>query len=335
MKILYGEDLVNELRKNCDSIKKRLWIAVPFIGGLESVRRIIGRQWIENSNLSIRLLTDINEFNNFNSEIIKLFNKQGRIKHLAGLHAKIFIADNVCLITSANLTNMAFSKRHEIGIFLDGTSSSKTISIFESWWKKSEKVSLENLRTFVRKEFTSTEERAGAVLPSLWSLPKDPCEINYWLKPIGETENPITEDRLFNAVQDNLHFSTKEPKGVKVDDILIAYGVGVKRILSIYRVISEPIKIAEEKMDKDWMKRWPWYVSAKNITPNFGKNWAKHNLYANNIKENYLTKCPNGFITKVKGKTLGALCFGIDKINLDPDFAKFIIQQVANIDDKQ
>ena len=94
MKTFYGNDLVSELRKNCDNINKRLWISVPFIGGLESVWRIIGRQWMENPNLSFRLLTDINEFSNFNFETIKLFNDYGVIKHLSGLHANDYSGDS-------------------------------------------------------------------------------------------------------------------------------------------------------------------------------------------------------------------------------------------------
>src|SRR6266446_4899468 len=161
MKILYGDRLVTELRKQSDKIKERLWITVPFIGGLATVRKIIGRRWIENPAISVRLLADTNEFNNFNSETIRLFNERGEIKHLAGLHAKIFIADDECLITSANLTNTAFSKRHEIGIFLDKANAEKTVAIFEDWWNKSDAVSLDSLNTFFGRQFDSKEEREG------------------------------------------------------------------------------------------------------------------------------------------------------------------------------
>ncbi len=37
MKIVYGEDLANELRNRSDGIKERLWIAVPYIGGIRSI----------------------------------------------------------------------------------------------------------------------------------------------------------------------------------------------------------------------------------------------------------------------------------------------------------
>lgn len=334
-KILYGLDLVNQLRKHADNIKERLWIAVPYIGEFDSVQRIIGRTWLENYSLSVRLLTDICEFNNFNTETIKAFYKIGKIKHLLGLHAKIFIFDNYCLITSANLTNTAFSKRYEIGIFLDEDNSERTISVFENWWKKSDDVTLDNLRIFSNKKFNSTEESIGSKFPTIWNLPEAPQEINYWLKPVGATESPITEERLFNKIIEDLHFSKIEPKGVKIGDILIAYGIGAGRILSVYKVISLPMKVSSEDIEEEeWMKRWPWYVTAKNLTKKFGEEWSQHNLYANKMCENYLNANPNGFITKVKGKTLGALNYHADKIKLDHDFAKYIIKKIIEINYK-
>lgn len=174
MKILHGQNLVNQLRKHSDQITQRLWIAVPYIGGLDSVRRILGRNWIENPNVSVRLLADTSEFNNFNSDTIELFHERGEIKHLAGLHAKIFITDDQCLLTSANLTNRAFTQRHEIGIYLQRQSASNSIKLFEEWWKKAEKVSIENLNLLTKRKRTSVEERSGNKLAHIWTLPNDP-----------------------------------------------------------------------------------------------------------------------------------------------------------------
>lgn len=277
-----------------------------YIGGLKSVQRILGRNWIDDSTISVRLLTDTNELNNFNSETIQLFGIRGEIRNLPGLHAKIYILDDYYLITSANLTNTAFTKRHEIGIFLDEVSSKNAISIFERWWNNSKEVSTESLIPTSRRVFTFVEETQGLKLPSLWTLPEDPVERNYWFKPIGSKENPITEDRIFDQIQDRLHFANVKPKGVKVGDFLIAYGIGARRILSIYEVLSPPVKMMEAEMEEVWQKRWPWYVTGKNLTPNFGQRWAKHDIYADNLVADFLRQNSDGVITKVGGKTLGA-----------------------------
>jgi hypothetical protein len=336
MKILYGEGLVNELRRNSESINERLWIAVPYIGGLESVKRILGREWIDNSKLSVRLITDIDEGNNFSSETIDAFYKQGEIRNLPGLHAKIYITDNKCLITSANLTHTAFSKRHEIGIYLEGKLAQKSISIFEKWWKKSETVLLENLKPILKKKIKSEEERKGVALPILWELPEEPNEITYWLKPIGATDDKIKEDRIFNQLAKNLYFSTpsKTPR-VNIGDIFIEYGVGARRILSVYQSTSLPERVTKNDIKKNVrLKRWPWYVEANNLTIKFGSSWQKHNLYAKDLVHEYLKRNPDALITVHGSKNLNAIQHRKDKIRLQPAFAKFVIRKVTNINDK-
>lgn len=325
MKTLYGEELVNELRRIMDSVKTRLWIAVPYIGNKIAVDRILGESYKYDRNIDFRLLTDIGEYNNFNAETIKAFLDRGEIRSLPGLHAKIYIVDDGCLITSANLTSTAFSKRHEIGVFLNQVDSQDTIAIFEDWWQKSEKVLLENLKPIIRKKSTSTEEQSGLRLPNLWKLPQKAAKINYWLKPIGTTEDPVTEGRSFKNKIQYMHFSVT-PKSVNKDDYLIAYGTGAKRILSLYKVLEKPEKMNPD--NENWRKRFPWETQGENLTPEFGANWVKHSLYASNLVREYLALNPEGSITEVGGKTLGGLNFSRDKINLDPDFASFIIQKI-------
>jgi len=65
-----------------------------------------------------RLLTDIEIKGWLDRKTIEQIDSQGAIKHLKGLHAKVYIIDNHALITSANLTEQAFCRRCEIGVFL-------------------------------------------------------------------------------------------------------------------------------------------------------------------------------------------------------------------------
>ena len=111
MKILTGQQLVSTLRKSCDKVTKRLWIASPFIGYWSKVRRILGRKWVDDGQISVRLITDFSDNSIFDYETIKCFHDRGAIKEIKGLHAKIFIIDDAALVTSANLTNTAFTKR--------------------------------------------------------------------------------------------------------------------------------------------------------------------------------------------------------------------------------
>ncbi len=335
MKILYGQDLINTVRNQCDSTVERLWIAVPYIGNLAAVNRILGTQWLQRRNVSFRLITDVNELSNFNADTIECFKGRGEINHLVGLHAKIYITDNSCILTSANLTSTAFTKRHEIGILLHNDEARDAIQVFQKMWTTSVKADIGKVNRIVSARGTSDEEKAGQEYPMLWQLPRLDGKVNYWLKPIGSTERPILENRLFTKSPEYLHFSRRQPRGVKPNDILIAYGVGAKRILSVYRVINNPVRMKEEEFTEDWHARWPWYVAAENLTKKFGKNWMRHNLYTANLLKEYLSKNQHGFITRNKGKTLGALNYKHDKVNLDLDFARFILDKVNGLENQK
>jgi len=190
------------------------------------------------------------------------------------------------------------------------------------------------------KDASAEERDIDLNLTDLLSSPSWTTElddtITYWLKPIGVTDSPVEEGRLFTELDTMLNFSKLRPNGVTPNNILIAYGVGSTKILAIYRVTSFPEHVTQEQIQEtDWLERWPWYVTGNNLTPNFGGAWWTHNLYINTLKDQYLAANPDHPITAVGGPTLGALNFGKDKLKLSPDFARYIIDQVVEINDRQ
>ncbi len=174
MKLLSGQQLVKELRKLSDTVSKRLWIAVPFIGSPTSIRKILGKKWY-NTSVSVRLLTDVTDLTCIDKETIQLFQHRDEIKTLQGLHAKIYIIDDKCLLTSANLTNTAFTRRHEIGILLEGVKANDAINIFLKLWKAADNLKPEQFTEVSKKNRDSKEENSfGFYLPQLYDLPNDP-----------------------------------------------------------------------------------------------------------------------------------------------------------------
>ena len=130
--MLVGNDLVQALNKMCLNVRERLWIAVPFIGSWNAVERIIGTKWITNTGIGVRLLTDIRNESFIKQETYDKFRFRCKIRTLPGLHAKLYVVDDKALLTSANLTETAFSRRYEIGIICD--TDKKLVSVFEDWW---------------------------------------------------------------------------------------------------------------------------------------------------------------------------------------------------------
>lgn len=190
MIIKFGTDLNSALREMCNKVKKRLWLAVPFIGNWETVRRILGKKWLVDENVEVRLLTDIDESTRFNYETIKCFQSKGLIKHLKGLHAKVYIADDNALVTSANLTNTSFTKRYEIGLFFSSNETGAIIKIFNDWWSIAEKIPPDWILTLKdHKSRLEIEETSGTGLERLWLLPPDPGDVAFISERFLDYEN--------------------------------------------------------------------------------------------------------------------------------------------------
>ena len=137
--ILSGQSLVDTLREHCDQAKERIWIASPYIGTFKDVQKIIGGNWMR-SHIDFRVLTDV-ESGFIRRDTYAQFKESPNteIRSLLSLHAKIYLIDDWCLLTSANLTGMAFSARHEVGQVVSGLE--QVVKLFDQWWRKAQAVS--------------------------------------------------------------------------------------------------------------------------------------------------------------------------------------------------
>ena len=131
MQILTEQQQIDVLRNRCENAQTRIWIASPYIGSLKDVQKIIGGKWLLPS-VDCKILTDI-DFGFIRQDTFDEFiNNQIEIRSLDSLHAKIYIVDDWCLVTSANLTGTAFLCRYEMGI-----ASNKILEVektFQRWW---------------------------------------------------------------------------------------------------------------------------------------------------------------------------------------------------------
>lgn len=129
--ILSGQILIDNVRDHCKKAKRRIWIASPFIGSLNEVYKIIDGVW-KKPSVDFKVITDA-EAGFIRKDTLDEFNSAPRteIRSLNSLHAKIYIIDDWCLITSANLTSAAFCMRYEIGTETDIKPVEKQ---FNDWW---------------------------------------------------------------------------------------------------------------------------------------------------------------------------------------------------------
>ena len=164
--ILSGQHLVNALREHCDQATKRIWIASPYIGTFKDVQKIIGGNWMR-SHVDFRVLTDV-ESGFIRHDTYTQFKESPNteIRSLLSLHAKIYLIDDWCLLTSANLTGMAFSARHEVGQVVSGIE--RVVTLFDQWWQKAQAVS--SLPPSPSKTLTNRED--SIKYKALYKLPK-------------------------------------------------------------------------------------------------------------------------------------------------------------------
>jgi len=254
------------------------------------------------------------------------------------LHGKIYISKTngeikEAIITSANFTNNGLRLNNEWGTIIRESSQLEKLELSvlskvvlspltESQIDEFIKV-LENNPLPKEKNLIKVDLTIG--IPIKHNPLRVNDKINYWLKPIGVSGAFISHTRIFDEIDSDLHFSKQRPKGVKINDILIAYAVGHKNVLSIYRVKSE-VKTTSKEND-----RWPYYVIGENLTPFYGQEWSNYNIGISNQKDEVLK---NKFfdITPSGKNSYGSLMRGADKLRITPEFGQYLIDKIVKID---
>ena len=264
------------------------------------------------------------------------------------LHGKVYLFKSregrfiSGIVTSANLTNRGLSQNHEWGVeitdqqILQKLESSVTGFSPCSIVTKEQALRMKKkVNAFLKKHAHKPSAKIDIDLNRFFPEESRTHPTTYWLKPMGVTGDPIKEGEPFDQDPYELYFSKKRPKGLSVDDIVITYAVKFTKILSVYRITSEPVKSSPAMIAASrWKARWPWYVSGRNLTPRYGKTWAQHNLTLKKLQEDFKSAHPKEDLTFVGGKGLGGLNFGLDKIHLSEAFADFIMGKVQDIEDE-
>ena len=129
--VLFEQTQIDTLRYKCDHAVKRIWIASPFIGALKDVQKIIGGKW-KLPSVDCRILTDVDAGFIQKDTFDEFENYQVEVRSLESIHSKIYIVDDWCLVTSANLTGTAFFCRYEMGVAMDNVKDVE--AAFLKWW---------------------------------------------------------------------------------------------------------------------------------------------------------------------------------------------------------
>ena len=275
MKILFEQNLVNTLRKLMNASKERVWISSPYIGSYLAIKKIMGNKWQSSPKLSVRLLTDIEECTKISLKTLSVFYKAGAIRTLHGLHAKIYIIDNNAIVTSANLTGTAFSKRYEMGTLLNGSEANDVIIQYNKWWKnKSNQVTLKEIKNLKQNNRDNSSENNSSGLKKLWKLPAEGKK-----RKLPATQGTLVGFEHFvscykdlaKIYNDAISIDSKIPLFLEIDgflDYLFHHGSKPSskyaRVLKTDPILPRKLKNKEEEIVK-WAKKYKeWEANINN-----------------------------------------------------------------------
>jgi len=147
-------------------VGQELLIACPYLG-LDYLRRMTrpAAGW--------RLLTDVGEWLASHAadprrRVVEcVLANADRVRHCAGLHAKVLVAGGKALVGSANFTEKGITERVEMSVTFDGGRQVEALRVwFESLWKQTGPVKEADLRAWL----AATPPRASFGPPPLPSL---------------------------------------------------------------------------------------------------------------------------------------------------------------------
>lgn len=343
------KDKIYSLLAECDEVI----IVSPFL--LENFKLIFSNQENFSHLKKIKLVTtlkpndwdQVRKIKSFNSliKVAEEYKIDIEIFINNKLHGKIYIFKYLdfkkAIITSANFTNKGLSDNHEWGVLISDTKHVESLESevwdclqYDRLTKKEIEAIIEEANKYA---FQEKEQEAPPIDIDLTiflnSKNKARIEIaehpTFWIKPFGTSQDPVHSDWIFSEIHHDLTFS-KYPASVKVGNILIAYGVGDRRIVSIYKALEDPFRISQEEIEKEpWRERWPWCIRCENLSPKYGVEWSHFDLYLGNLANEFIRLNPTENLTLTR-QSLGGLNYGHDKLRLNEKFARFIISKVEN-----
>ena len=148
----------------------------------------------------------------------------------------------------------------------------------------------------------------------------------FWLKPYGTIDQHVPSSLKFD--EDEKDITLAQGVGsINEGDLLIVYAVGGRQVISIFEATGKHGEKTVFANKRD--ERWPYYVTFKKLTPEFGANWFGANVTLDALISSYLQLHPTKDI-RPGSQNLAVMQWRRDRLRLDKDFAKYVVQEVVN-----
>lgn len=250
-----------------------------------------------------------------------------------GLHSKIYLFKKDGLnfsarVTSANFTDNGTTKNFECGIFITEKERLKDIEkyILDLIKDKSPKNN-DNFLSKIDELIENCSKNSEAPMDTQDISVENKPNRNYWLKPIGTKDENRTRNQNDKLTEFAKMCYTEEcwfkhaKRKIQKDDILIVYLAGIKQI-------AFTCEVAEDIFGNTGNQRWKNKVRVKNRSKLFDILKPEFNLKT--LQKEYLNTNVNVQIDTNGRKDFKGLCRQ-DRLMLDANFAKFILNKLSNI----
>ena len=165
----------------------------------------------------------------------------------------------------------------------------------------------------------------------------DTSSRQFWIKPWGSRDFPDQPDaqpgtQFFAAPQIEITFAkTKNPPSLQEGDLFLVYHVRMAhmdapRLVCVTEANTAPTYATAEQLRKEaWRTKWPWYIHARNLTPEYGSKWSRYSLNPFRLAKDYNNLNPSDKVT------LGAINFGATKLQIREGFARFLLNAIIKL----
>jgi hypothetical protein len=163
---------------------------------------------------------------------------------------------------------------------------------------------------------------------ALDALLADSTDRQFWLKPIGPPRDhpdwDAPEHRTWSHSPIEVHFA-RNPVRVAVGAIIIAYRVRIRKLIYVARRLPlEECGPAEVRSEYS-RRRWPYFIKARNLTPEYGGVWNEYDLQPFVLAQGYNELHPE------QPAHLGSIQRGNDKTAIPRPFAEYLIRRIREI----
>jgi hypothetical protein len=163
---------------------------------------------------------------------------------------------------------------------------------------------------------------------TLDALLGDAADRQFWLKPVGPPKDhpdwAAPEHRTWTQRDIEVHFA-KSPARIAAGAVIIAYRIRIQKLIYVAtRLPREEWGPAETR--PEWSRRrWPHLIKARNLTPEYGSVWDRHQLQPFALAREYNELDPD------QPARLGSILRGNDKTSLPRPFAEFLIRRIREL----